>query len=344
MLRLTFGVNSSPFLAIATVNAHVNKYVETFPDATREILHNMYADDCLTGADSDNSALKRQQEMSDIMMAAAFNLTKRASNSKFVMDSIDPNKRATSLLVECDSREPLKALGVSWDLNSDRFRFIAPNESVSSHDPMTKRSFLSLASRMFDPVGLISPFTVRAKILFQELWRRGLEWDDPLDSDIEQEWSSCKSELLQLKDVTIHRWFGTSVTSRSMVELHGFGDASPKAYGAAVYIRVIDSVGQVSTKLVMLKSRVAPIKEVSLARLELLAAVVNAGLLKFVVETLQIKMHRVVYWTDSMVTPHWIRRQSSCWQPFVANRVLKIQSTWNPVGTVVLARTILQIC
>jgi len=74
MLRLTFGVNSSPFLAIATVNAHVGKYAETFPDATREVLDNMYVDDCLTGADTDNSALKLQQEMSDIMMAAAFNL------------------------------------------------------------------------------------------------------------------------------------------------------------------------------------------------------------------------------------------------------------------------------
>ena len=291
MLRLIFGVNSSPFLAIATVNAHVNKYAETFPDATREILNNTYVDDCLTGADTDNSALKLQQEMSDIMMAAAFNLTKWASNSKLVMDGIDPDKRATSLLVECNSRGPLKALGVSWDLISDCFRFLAPTESVSSHDPMTKRSLLSLASRMFDPMGLISPFTVRAKILFQELWRRGLEWDDPLDNDIEQEWSSWKSELLQLKDVTIPRWFGTSVTSKSIVELHGFGDASPKAYGAAVYIRVIDNEGQVSSKLVMSKSRVAPIKEVSLPRLELLAAVVNARLLKFVVDTLQIKIH-----------------------------------------------------
>ena len=139
------------------------------------------------------------------MMAAAFNLTKWASNSKLVMDGIDPDKRATSLLVECDSRGPLKALGVSWDLISDCFRFLAPTETVSCHDPMTKRSLLSLASRVFDPMGLISPFTVRAKILFQELWRRGLEWDDPLDNDIEQEWSSWKSELLQLKDVTIPR-------------------------------------------------------------------------------------------------------------------------------------------
>ncbi|XP_022795153.1 uncharacterized protein LOC111333799 [Stylophora pistillata] len=169
MLRLTLGVNACPFLAFATVNAHVNKYVETFPDAAGEILHNMYVDDFLTGADTDNSALKLQQEMSDIMMAAAFNLKNWASNSKLVMDGIDTDKRATSLLLECDSRQPLKALGVSWDLNSDCFRFITPSESVFSHDPMTKRSLLSLASRTFGPMGLISPFTVRAKIFFQEL-------------------------------------------------------------------------------------------------------------------------------------------------------------------------------
>ena len=199
MLRMTFGLNSSPFRAIATVNAHINRYVETFPNATREMLHNMYVDDCLIGADTDNSALKLQQEMSDIMMAAAFNLTKWAGNLKLIMDGIDPDKRARSLLVDCDLRDPLKALGVSWDLISDCFRFITSNQSVSFHDPVTGRSLLSLGSRMFDRMRLISPFTVRAKILFQELWRRGLEWDGSLDSDIEREWSSWKSELVAAK-------------------------------------------------------------------------------------------------------------------------------------------------
>ena len=172
---LTFGVNSSPFLAIATVHADVKRYAETFPCAVREILDNMYVDDCLTGADTDSSALKLRQEMSDIMIAAAFNLTKWASNSETVMDSIEPAKKASSLLVEFDSSEPLKALGVLWDLVSDCFRFIAQKSTISSYDPMTKRSLLSLASKTFDPMGPISPFTVRAKILFQELWHRRLE-------------------------------------------------------------------------------------------------------------------------------------------------------------------------
>ena len=123
-----------------------------------------------------------------------------------------------------------------------------------------------------------------------------------MDSVTGERWSPWESDVLQLKrDVTIPRCFGNGIAPGSRIELHGFGDASPKAYGAAVYIRVTDKQGQISSQLVMSKSRVALIKTVSLPRLELLAAVVNARLLKFVVETLPFKIDNVVCYTDSMV-------------------------------------------
>ena len=127
----------------------------------------MYVDDRLAGADTVDSTLKLQQEMSEIMMTAAFNLTKWASNSELVVEATDPAKRASSPFVMFNLSNTLKALGVSWDLNSDHFRFLAPSEIISSHDPMSKISLLSLASKTFDPLGLISPFTVRAKILVE---------------------------------------------------------------------------------------------------------------------------------------------------------------------------------
>ena len=227
MQRLTFGVNSSPFLAISTVHAHAKKYAELFPNAVQETLQNMYVDDVLTGADTVNSTMKLQQDMSEIMMKAAFNLTKWASNSELVMDAIAPAKRGSSSLVEFESSEPVKALVVSWDLTSDHF-LLAPGGIVLSPDPTTKRSLLSLASKMFDALGFISPFTVRAKILLQELWLKGLLWDGPLDSEIKAKWLHWKSELLQLKGVTIPRCFGNGITQESKIELHGFGHAPPK--------------------------------------------------------------------------------------------------------------------
>ena len=147
-------------------------------------------------------------------------------------------------------------------------------------DPNTKRSLLSIASRVFDPMGLITPFTIRAKMLFQELWQRGLQWEDRLEEDIAHQWRSWKSELSQLSCITIPCYFMGNIQSSSSIELHGFGDASPTVYGAAVYIKCLGEAGHASTHLVMSKSRVAPAKTVSLPRLELLAAVVNARLLK----------------------------------------------------------------
>lgn len=80
--RLAFGVNCSPFLAIATVQRHAKECKEEFPAASMEVLSNMYVDDCLTGDDSVEAAVELQQSLDEIMERGGFNLTKWASNSK----------------------------------------------------------------------------------------------------------------------------------------------------------------------------------------------------------------------------------------------------------------------
>ena len=178
---------------------------------------------------------------------------------------------------------------------------------LTANDPQTKGSLLSIASRLFDPMGLITPLTIRAKMLFQELWQRGLQWENRLHDDIVDQWRSSKSKLSQLSCITVPRYFMGKIESSSSIVIHGFGDASTKAYGAAVYIWCVDEAGHISTHLVMFKSRVVPTKTVSLPRLELLAALTNARLLKFDAESLTLKKDRVVCWTESMVTLQWIR-------------------------------------
>ena len=194
-----------------------------------------------------------------------------------------------------------------WNALTDCFIFSVPASVLTANDPETNRNLLSIASKVFDPMRLITSFTIRAKMLFQEVWQRGLKWEDRLDDDIAEQWRSWKSELSQLSCITIPRCFMGNIESSSSVELHGFGDASTKACEAAVYIRCVDEAGHISTHHVMSRSRVALTKTVSLPRLELLAAFTNARLLKFVAESLTLKIDRVVYWTDSMVTLQWIR-------------------------------------
>ena len=329
--RLAFGVNCSPFLAIATVQSHAKKCKEQFPDASKEVLSNMYVDNCLTGADNVGATVELQQSLDKMMEQGGFNLTKWASNSKEVLSHIEEQEQSQSSTTDFNASKPLKALGICWDTLNDCFVFCVPPYVLTVSDPEKKRSLLSIASRIFDPMGLITPFTIRAKMLFQELWQRGLQWEDHLDEDIAVvQWRSWRSELSQLSCINVPRYFTANIGSSSSIELHGFGDASTKGYGAAVYIRSMDEAGCVSTHLVMSKSRVALTKTVSLPRLELLAAVLNARLLKFVAESLTLKIDRVVCWTDSMVTLQWIRGSSCQWKTFVANRVAEIQSTWDP--------------
>ena len=188
--RLAFGVNCSPFLAIATVQSHAKKCSKKLPDASREVLSNMYVGDCLSGADDVEVTVKLQQSLDKMMERGEFNLTKWASNPREVL-----SHTAESSTLDFNASEPLKALGIRWNTLTDCFLSSLPQSMLAGSDPETKRSLLSIESRVFDPMALITPFTIRAKMLFQELWQRGLQWEDRLDEDIAYQWRSWKSAI-----------------------------------------------------------------------------------------------------------------------------------------------------
>ncbi|GFS99904.1 retrovirus-related Pol polyprotein from transposon TNT 1-94 [Trichonephila clavipes] len=196
--------------------------------------------------------------------------------------------------------------------------------------PITKRIVLQSAGKIYDPVGFLSPYTIRLKCLLQELWLRKLSWDDELPPDIHAVWSQWWLELPFLSELKIPRKILDSSGDSSEVQIHTFSDASQKAYGAAAFLRVKHK-DRVSVDLVTSKSRVAPLKRLSLPRLELMGALLAACLAKEVKKILDQKCStRAFFWTDSQVTLHWIKGPSHRWKPFVANRVREIQSLTDP--------------
>ena len=156
------------------------------------------------------------------------------------------------------------------------------------------------------------------KLLFQEFWARGLDWDQPLDSDIENSWEIWKKELPTVDQIRVPRCLLRNLCSVDKVELHGFGDASERGYGSVVYICAKDKVGNRISNLVMAKSWAAPVKLVSLPRLEVLAAYITAKLLDYVIQALPIVVDTVYGWSDSQITLAWIRRPCAPWKAFVA--------------------------
>ncbi len=199
MTRVTFGSTSSPFLSIATVQKHARDHKEEYPRAAEEILENMYVDDLLSGSEDDASALEMKCELTELMYIGGFHLTKWASNSMSVMKSIPDEEIAPEVVTHAvisgnneaeKMSDLLKALGISWDITKDVFLFQSWSSLLQIPDALTKRSLLSLYPRLFDPLGFLTPYLMRPKLLFQELWNRKRDWDDPLDADIAQSWNT----------------------------------------------------------------------------------------------------------------------------------------------------------
>ena len=189
---------------------------------------------------------------------------------------------------------------------------------------------------LFDPLGWIAPVIVVGKLLIQQLWLTGKGWDEPLDPGLAAAWSRLRTELPAIEQLQIPRWLGTSRTSAWY--LHGFSDASQHAYAAAVYAVVCNGDTPPRATLLAAKSRVAPLKSLSIPRLELCGALLLTRLIDHVRTTLIPLPNAIFCWSDSQVVLAWLASHPSRWKVFVANRVSEIISTlpssrWGHVPT-----------
>lgn len=197
---------------------------------------------------------------------------------------------------------------------------------------VTKRVVLSYIARLFDPLGFLTPFTMLAKVLFHDLWRLGLAWDEEVPVDTRKQFTRWVSGFEVLRKWEIPRSYtGHPWRDNVKIELHGFGDASEKEYGACVYLCTQTSDGAHCSTLVTFRAKVAPLKKMTLPRLELLGALLCARLVSFVREALRLPVD-VSYtcWTDSMVVLSWVQGQPSRWKDFVSNRLVEIQDIKSP--------------
>lgn len=195
------------------------------------------------------------------------------------------------------------------------------------------RNIYRVLASQYDPLGFILPYTTRAKVLVQRLWDRQRGWDDPLlPQGLLQTWKDWEAELQMLPKISFPRPHIPQAEDLEKVgrEIHVFCDASEKAYGSVAYLRTEDSQGKLHLAFLMARSRVAPKRVLSIARLELCAAVTEAQLVQLLQKELTIRINKTILWSDSTTVLTWLRSESYHFKVFVGTRVAEIQELTDP--------------
>lgn len=334
LLTVTYGTAAAPYLALRVLDQLAIDDGAQFPLAVPVLRHQTYVDDCTFGADDQILARQTRDQLIALLERGGFRLRKWASNSTDLLADLDPSDHGLATHKVLQDDEHIKVLGILWNPKLDVFQF---RVSIPSSAGTTKRSILSTIARFFDPLGWATPVIITAKILMQRLWSLQCQWDSEIPSQHLHHWSEYHRQLPCLEALRIPRWttYGSHTVHSA---LHGFSDASNLAYAAVVYIRVTHIDGSTTVSLLTAKSKVAPLKALSVPRLELSGALLLARLMAFARSTLQLPTIECHCWTDSTVTLAWLTQSPSRWKSFVANRVSAIQTlipgiSWHHVPT-----------
>ena len=325
-----FGAGSSPGCSNFALKRTAEDGEREFGAKAAETLRkNFYVDDALSSVPTEKDAVELVQAVKEMCAKGGFKLTKFVSNSRKVMMSVPAEDRAKEIKgldLGSDKLPIERALGVEWCIESDAFKF-----RIELKDkPCTRRGILATISSIFDPLGLIAPVVLVGKQILQEICH-GKDWDESIEGEVLAKWGRWRSQLPLLEQLNIPRNFQPpDFGSIATAQLHNMSDASQVGYGQCSYLRLVDENGRIHCSLVMGKARVAPLKTVTIPRLELTAATVSVRVASMLKEELDYGGLQDFYWTDSKVVLGFINNESRRFQVYVANRVQFIRDHTSP--------------
>ncbi|XP_076394339.1 uncharacterized protein LOC143265527 [Megachile rotundata] len=294
LTTVTQGTASAPFLAARSLHQLANDHYNQYPKAADILKNDFYVDDLLSGASTIQEALKLKTQLIALLQLGGFQLHKWVSNKSQLTVECNDNNTASNICLNTQSK---KLLGIHWNATEDVLMYSI--KSLPNNKCVTKRNILSEIAQLFDPLGLLGPVIVIAKLIMQELWKANLDWDESIPKALHTKWINFKHSLPILTQFKLPRQI--ILSNFTDIQLHGFCDASESAYGACVYIRSTDKINNCYVQLLCAKSRIAPIKTTTIPRLELYSTIVL----------------------------HWIQASPHTLKTFVANRVSEIQLKTN---------------
>ena len=288
--RLIFGARCSP----STVIFVLQKTAADF--ALNQMIENLaknsfYMDDFVHSFETVEIAQEAAVSLKKTLMRAGLNLTKFVSNEQTAIDNANDGDE--------NSKDCHRVLDVQWNKSTDKIFHHKPSKFDTKADIYTVRKLLSLIACLFDPLGIIAPVIITLIIILQEIWKEGLARDDHLPQEKSKSIQTWIDNYMCSPPIEVPRCLTLDVATSKTFELHVFTDASQLAYGAVAYARIISEHG-VSCCFLMSKAKVAPIKQLSIPKLELQAAVLGTRLAHFIKKHHTIEFKDTTIWCDSM--------------------------------------------
>ena len=299
---------------------------EMYPIAAKAMQNNFYMDDFIKSVETDEEAVEVFNQLQPLLSQHGLELKKWISNNDEVTEAIPEDLKSISNTKQVEvepNAEVSSVLGLQWTVTDDSLQVCrGTNKEVET--PITQRKILSLVSSVFDPIGLFAPFSVHMRRPLKGMWtKNGQHWDKEVEPGEEAQFLRWKEQLPIVAETSIARRY--FYTARDKIELHVFADASEDTMCAVAYLRSQPKEYSADLAFVIGKCRVAPMRHLSIPRLELQAAVMTVRLKEQIVKEHEMKISSCSFWSTTVL--QWIHSSHCKQQVFVANRVAEILDT-----------------
>ena len=323
---VTYGTRSAPFLATRTMIQMADENQNVRPLGSHCLRYYSYVDNIIGGSNTLSQAKDMVHELRQICTESCMPLQEWCTNTPELLNNI-PRKEKIESLIDIEN-QTIKVLGLQWDPKpyKDCYTFKRAITDTYGQTAYTKRKVLSEIASIFDPLGLLIPLMISAKLFIRKLWASKLLWDEPLTDELHAEFLTIKGLFAFSEQISLPRYILSDQDLEQPINLHGFCDASKESYTATVYVQ-----GKLETHLLIAKNKLSPTKKVStIPRLELCSCVLLAELMDEVKTTLSIEFKNIdcYYWNDSKVALSWINSNKNL-SVYVKNRVRTIREKTN---------------
>ena len=327
--RFVFGGCYCSFCAQFTWQTHAENHKSEYPLAAEAVRHNCYMHDLMPSVPTVEIVKEIRRQLTELGSLVGFHIHKWISNQAEELEDIPEADRASEIDLERNKFPTTKTLGVLWTAERDTFSF---SYELTPKIKLTKRTVLKKTAAIYDPQGFLAAYVVRAKLLIQKAWIEAADWDVLLLVRHQEQWTAWLQESRGLEKIEIPRCLKDRGFKAVNVSLHAFSDASESAYAASIYTSHEYEDGSITARLLGSKARLAPLKAMSIPRLELIGALIGLRLTKQTCSALRIPMECVTFWIDSLNVVFWIQDKVEITNlsfPIALGRFMSIQTQIN---------------